>query len=120
MFGSAWNSFLVSVTVLSVVEHVSGKRVSVSVDVMWDLPDGPKAHVINVRSVTAFGAPGIAVHASGASISTSCQVVGAEAEQDSERRDRAPPTYSDAGSLASPDQGDSLATATGWTAHGIL
>jgi hypothetical protein len=59
---------LVSGAVLSVVERVSGKRVTVSVDVMWDLPDGPKARVVNVRSVTAFGAPGIAVHAAGASI----------------------------------------------------
>jgi hypothetical protein len=90
-FGSAWTSFLVSGTVLSVVEHGSGKRVSVSVDVMWDLPDGPKARVVNVRGVTAGDAPGIAVHASGESRSTACQVVGADAEQDSERQNWAPP-----------------------------
>jgi hypothetical protein len=118
-FGSAWNS-LVSGTVMPVVEHGSGKRVSVSVDVMWDLPDGRKARVVNVRSGTAGDAPGIAVHAAGASRSTVCQVVGADAEQDSERRDWAPPAYSEAGTLAPPDQGDSLATATEWTAHGIL
>jgi hypothetical protein len=103
-----------------VVEHGSGKRLSVSVEVMWDLPDSSKARVVNVRSVTAGDAPGIAVHAVGASRSTACQVVGAYDEQDSERRDWTPPAYSEAGSPAPPDQGDSLATATEWTAHGKL
>jgi hypothetical protein len=95
-FRSAWNSFLVSGT-------VGGKRLSVPVEVMWDLPDSPKARVVNVRSVTAGDAPGIAVHAAGASRATACQVVGAYAEQDSERRDRTPPAYSEAGSPAPPD-----------------
>jgi hypothetical protein len=109
-FGSAWNTYLVSGAVLSVVERASGKRVSVHVDVMWDLPAGPKARVVNVRSVTAGNAPGAVEPEAGASAPAAGQFVGADPEQDSERRQPAPPAYSEAGSPAPPDLGDNLAT----------
>jgi hypothetical protein len=62
-FGRAWNTRLVSDTVLSMVEDSSGKRISVSVDVMWNLPAGPKARTVNVCSFTAGNAPGAAGNA---------------------------------------------------------
>jgi hypothetical protein len=89
-FGGAWNTYLVSGAVLSVVEHASAKRVSVYVDVKWDLPAGPKARVVNVRSVMAGNAPGDVEPEAGASTSAAGQVVGASPEQDGERRQPAP------------------------------
>jgi hypothetical protein len=56
--GSAWNSHLVSGTLESVHEDDSGKRVSVTVTVMRDLPAGRKLRRVNVRSFAAREAPG--------------------------------------------------------------
>jgi hypothetical protein len=90
-FASACNTYLVSGAVLSVVERASGKRVSVHVDVMWDLPAGTKARVVNVHSVTGGNAPGAVEPEAGASTPAAGQVVGANPEQDIERRLPAPP-----------------------------
>jgi Transposase IS4 len=119
-FGRAWNTRLVSGTVLSMVENGSGKRISVSVDVMWDLPAGPKARTVNVRSVTAGNAPGAAGHATEVPTPAAGQAVVTDAEQDGVHRDQQLSAYSEGGLPSPPDPGDSLATVTEWTAHGTL
>jgi Transposase IS4 len=120
-FGRAWKTRLVSGTVLSMVEDGSGKRrISVSVDVMWDLPAGPKARTFNVRSVTAGNAPGAAGHATEVPTPASGQAVVSDAEQDGVHRDQQLSAYSEGGLPSPPDPGDSLATVTERTAHGTL
>jgi hypothetical protein len=110
----------VSDTVLSMVEDGSGKRISVSVDVIWDLPAGPKARVVNVCSVTAGNAPGAAGPATEVPTPADDQAVVTDAEQDGVHRGQQLSAYSETGLPSPPDPGDNLATATEWTAHGTL
>ena len=56
-FGNAWNTRLVSGTILSVEEDTTGKRSTTSLVVQWDLPGGQKARRVNVRSVSAGDVP---------------------------------------------------------------
>jgi hypothetical protein len=102
-FGSAWDTKLVSGTVLSVVEDGAGKRVSVSVDVMWEQPAGPKARVVSVCSVTAGITPGTAGAAAHQPPPSAGQAAGADVEQDGGRRHRNFAAYSMSGSSAPPD-----------------
>jgi hypothetical protein len=101
-YGSAWQSRLVSGTVESVHEDDSGKRVSVFVTVMWDLPAGRELRRVNVRSIAAG-------HAG-----------DADANQDGGRRHRASAAHRRSGSLAPPDKADKLVDAATSMAHGVL
>jgi hypothetical protein len=119
-YDNPWNSRLVSGTVESAHEDDSGKRVSVFVTVMWDLPAGRKLRRVNVRSIAAGEAPGTI----GAAVRQSPPAVGlagdADADQDGGRRHRAFVTYSVSGSPAPPDRADNLVDAATSTAHGVL
>jgi hypothetical protein len=119
-FGRAWNTRLVSGTVLSMVEDGSGKRISVSVDAMWDLPAGPKARTVNVRSITAGNAHGAAGNATEVPTPAAGKALVTDAEQDGVHRDQQLSAYSEGRLPSPPDPGDSLETVTEWTAHGIL
>jgi hypothetical protein len=119
-FGSVWNTKLVSGTVLSVVEDGAGKGVSVSVDVMWEQPAGPKARMVNVCSVAARNTPGTAGAAVHHHPPAAGQAAGADVEQDCGRRHRKFSAYSKSASSAPPDRADSLVDAATSTAHGVL
>jgi hypothetical protein len=119
-FGSVWNTKLVSGTVQSVVEDGAGKRVSVSVDVMWEQPAGPKARAVNVCSVTAGNTAGTAGAAAHQPPPAAGQAAGADVEQDGGRRHLNFTAYSMSGSSAPPDRADNLVDAATSTAHGVL
>jgi hypothetical protein len=119
-YGSAWNSRLASGTVESVHEDDSGKRVSVFVTVMWDLPAGRKLRRVNVRSIAAGEAPGPIGAAAHQSPPAAGLAGDADADEDGGRRHQAFAAYSVSGSPAPPDRADNLVDAATSMAHGVL
>jgi hypothetical protein len=119
-YGSASNSRLVSGTAESVHEDDSGKRVSVFVTVMWDLPAGRKLRRVNVRSIAAGEAPGTIRAAAHQSPPAAGHAWDADADQDGGRRQRAFATYSKSGSSAPPDRAENLVVTAMSTTHSML
>jgi hypothetical protein len=119
-YGSAWNSRLASGTVESVHEDDSGKRVSVTVTVMRDLPAGRKLRRVNVRNIAAREAPGTIGAAAHQPPPAAGDAGDADAGQDGGRRHRAFAAYSASGSPAPPDRADNLVDAATSMAHGVL
>jgi hypothetical protein len=98
-YGNPWNLRFASGTLESVHEDDSGKRVSVFVTVMWDLPAGRKLGRVNVRSIAAGDA---------------------DAGQDGGRRHRDFAAYNRSGSSVSPDTAHNLVDAAMSMARGVL
>jgi hypothetical protein len=119
-FGSAWNTHLVSGTVESVHEGDAGKRVSMSVAVMWDLPAGRKLRSVNIRSVASGDASRTTRAVDQQPPPASGCAADTGAEQDGGSQHQASAAYSASGSALLPDTADNLADATAWTAHGVL
>jgi Transposase IS4 len=119
-YGNPWNLRFASGTLESVHEDDSGKRVSVFVTVMWDLPAGRKLGRVNVRSIAAGEAPETIGAAARQSPPAAGQAGDADVEQDGGRRHRDFAAYNVSGSPAPPDRADNLVDAATSMAHGVL
>jgi hypothetical protein len=119
-FGSAWNTRPVSGTVESAHLDDSGKGVKVSVDVMWDLPAGPKLRNVNLRSIAAGDAPRTARVNSLQLLGAAGGAADANVERDEGDRHRASSVYSVPRPPVLPNPADNLADATSCAAHGAL